>query len=169
MKYILIRHPKPIIDSGVCYGQSDLDICLNDIPEIQESLTHLKLSNPVIYSSPLKRCLKVANALYANPIVDERLKEIDFNEWEMKSWDEINRDEIDNWSNSLRSYAPGNGESYEDLIIRVSSFIDDTKSDRPLVILTHAGVIRAFMEIIENIPIEDSLKEKIEYGSFYLI
>lgn len=170
MKYILIRHPKPLIDAKLCYGQSDLDINDSDISEIIENIKELNISDHLCYSSPLMRCYKVAKVFDQEVKSDKRLMELNFNDWELKNWDDIDRDEIDQWSKDIRDFRPGNGESYNDLLNRVKTFIDEMNSiNRPLIIFTHAGVIRAFMEIIENRPIEESLKLKLPYGSIYLI
>ncbi len=68
MDLVLIRHPAADIDTGICYGQSDIG--LRDDPSISADaiaarLAMLPLSSSPhrILSSPLSRCASVAAAL----------------------------------------------------------------------------------------------------------
>ena len=94
MKLFLIRHTSLQVPSGICYGQSDIDVAssfMNEALVTQQKL----ISSPfdAIYASPLQRCLKLANTLnLGEPMTDNRLMELNFGDWEMSAWDDIPRD-----------------------------------------------------------------------------
>ena len=77
MEIYLVRHTTPRVEKGICYGQSDLDISDSFELESKEILEKINFdSETKVYSSPSKRCTKLA-ALF-NPIFkeDKRILEI---------------------------------------------------------------------------------------------
>ena len=75
MQVFLIRHPRPLIEAGVCYGRLDVD-CEDPLPVAERLKSLLPEGVPVI-SSPLRRARRLAEALTGNPGIDERLAEIE--------------------------------------------------------------------------------------------
>lgn len=143
----LMRHPRPEIASGVCYGQSDIVANHLHCRQVaQDLLTQLPVGL-VIISSPLQRCRALANLLHPAAQFDDRLMEMHFGEWEMRSWDEIARSEIDAWAADVAGYAPGNGESVTVMATRVISFLRDLslRSETELGIVAHAGTMRLML------------------------
>ena len=94
MEIHIIRHIEPAIEKGICYGQTD--VLLHDGYE----KTHKQIAKNIdtdfsqIYSSPLLRCKLLAQEISKDIIYDVRLMEVNFGDWEMKKWDEINKQEI---------------------------------------------------------------------------
>lgn len=143
----LMRHPRPEIASGVCYGQSDIVANHLHCRQVaQDLLTQLPVGL-VIISSPLQRCRALANLLHPAAQFDVRLMEMHFGEWEMRSWDKIARFEIDAWAVDVAGYAPGNGESVTVMATRVISFLRDLslRSEAELGIVAHAGTMRLML------------------------
>ena len=70
--------------------------------------------------------------------------EMYFGTWEMRSWQAIDRHEIDAWANDMVHYRPGNGESVYDMGQRVSKFCNAVRQLRhdDVVVVCHAGTIR---------------------------
>ena len=103
-----------------------------------------------------------------NIIYDDRLKELNFGDWEGKSWDAIYQTNLGKiWFDDYINISCPNGESYKTLIGRVSSFINDLQqfADHEVIcIVTHAGIIRAFLAIIKNIPPLETFDIKVDYG-----
>ncbi|MCT4613812.1 MAG: alpha-ribazole phosphatase [Marinifilaceae bacterium] len=170
MRIYLVRHTVPLIDKGICYGQSDIAISEADFcvwREIRYRIRNVKMDK--IYSSPLYRCRRLAYVLSKGEKIEysNLLKEIDFGDWELKSWDEIYNDKRSSkWFSDYVNCKTPKGESNADLINRVEVFISKIKSqayDNCLVVC-HAGVIRAFYSILTNISVEDSFEIKINYG-----
>jgi len=172
MKLFLIRHTKVDLAKGICYGQSDVRLADNfdeAAYQIKEKLS--KYPFYAIYSSPLQRCALLAQTLVENEnriIYDNRLKELNFGKWEGKNWDEIQETiEAKHWFNDFINTPCPHGESYQDLLVRISSFINELKqfhNDEILCIITHGGVIRAFLSIIKEISPLKIFETQIDYG-----
>jgi alpha-ribazole phosphatase len=155
----LIRHTTPLIDKGVCYGQTDIDVTETFH---QEAATIRKLvpdQVQKIYSSPLLRCRKLVEYLYPGMQADfdNSLREVHCGDWEMQRWDDIPRDLIDPWMNDFVNVSFPGGESYVQLYSRViQSFESMIQSPKPVAIVTHAGVIRSILSHITNTPLKNS-------------
>jgi alpha-ribazole phosphatase len=138
----LIRHPKPLVGPGICYGR--LDISAENIAAVADDLRANLPSGLPLWSSPLQRCRKLAELLNPNLVIDERLMEMDFGAWEGRSWDDIPRPELDAWAADVAGYAPPGGESPLALQQRALDFVAALKVPEA-VIVTHAGVIRTLL------------------------
>ena len=93
----LIRHTKPAVDKGVCYGWTDLDVDTSfekELAVIKEKTGDL--SSFQFFASPLLRCKRLANALVGDTDItfDDRLKELSFGDWEGITWEAIGDDTI---------------------------------------------------------------------------
>lgn len=174
MDLYLVRHTQPDVELGVCYGHADLDVASSfeeEFKELQPKLAHLK--NVSIFSSPLKRCLKLAHQIQVNldalPVtVDRRLIELNFGEWELKPWTDIPQGILDEWTDTHIQQRPPNGESYFELHLRTKEFFEEMQrvhSTQNLLVFTHAGVIRALLTEALNLPLTHAVKLQIDYGS----
>jgi alpha-ribazole phosphatase len=160
----LIRHPRPDIDAGVCYGRSDLGLA-EDALERAEALRSLLPAEAPLYSSPLRRCLELARALHAAPAIDDRLMEMDFGAWEMRRWDEIPRREIDAWAADPVGFAPPGGESPAQMRSRVAALLPELPE--VAVLVAHGGVLRACAAELAGVADWHALH--FDYGSASLI
>jgi len=174
MEVYLIRHTTPKIEKGICYGNSDIplaDSFPDELERIKQKLS-LKTEQAQVYSSPLQRCKILATSLFGeNIIYDQRLKELNFGDWELKNWDHINQKSLNSWMDDFVNVPCPNGESYIDLSKRTSLFLEDIKKDNHSqnVVITHGGVIRSILSSINNIPLEDSFKIEVNYGDVHMI
>ena len=166
MEIYLVRHTETVSEKGVCYGQTDVELrqpYLQQFREIKEKLP----KEALFYSSPLQRCTILANFLASSDYnVDKRLMEMDFGSWEMKKWDDIPSDEIDPWMKDFVNVSVTKGESFVELHNRVLTFIDEKLTDgqQPVVIVTHAGVIRSFLCKHMNLDLKDAFSNKVDFG-----
>jgi len=87
MELYLIRHPRPQVAPGTCYGQLDLPLA-EDPVQIAAGLRPLLPARYSLHASPLQRARLLAEAL-GQPALDPRLMEIHFGEWEGRSYDSI--------------------------------------------------------------------------------
>ena len=171
MEIYIVRHTTPDIEKGICYGQSDLDLIENYNEEfkiVKSKIPNYK--NFKVISSPLKRCKKLAKSFNHEVIFDARLKELNFGNWEMKPWNTIPEDEIKPWMTDFVNVAVPNGESYTQLASRVKSCFDTilaSNTNKNLIIISHAGPIRAFLATLLNIELKDSFNIKINYGDVF--
>ena len=158
----LIRHPKPVIEPGICYGRLDI-AAENDAAAI----AHLRATLPPelpLWSSPLQRCRHLAEALHRQPGFDERLVEMNFGDWEGRPWDSIPRAEIDAWAADVAGYAPPGGESPLLLQQRALNFVAGIAVPAA-VIVTHAGVIRTLLAHWQGLPPGEWGQLEFAYGS----
>ena len=166
MEVLLIRHTTPAVEKGICYGQTDLllaDSYLEEFKHIQKELQ--AESFPMIYSSPLTRCSRLAEHLSSNVIFDERLKELNFGTWEMLAWSDIDQKELNHWMQDFDHVQVPNGESYMELQQRSIQFIEEKKKELDsIVVVTHAGVIRSLWAYANQISLKKSFDLKLNYG-----
>jgi alpha-ribazole phosphatase len=145
MRLYLVRHPRPEVPAGHCYGRSDLPASEPDIVRVLGSLGERGLPGAMpVYASPLARSALLARRLVPAPSFDVRLAEMDFGAWELRSWDAIARSEIDAWSADLLYYRPGGGESVMDVARRVAAFDADIRraGHTDALVICHAGTMR---------------------------
>ena len=148
MPVIALRHPPPVTP-GVCAGRSDFPV-LDPRQYLERLRVHPELESVArVYSSPAARCRELAllvAAHWALPLeVDERLQELDFGEWEGRSWNDIetkDQTRFRAWANDWQHTAPPQGESIASLEQRVAQFVGDLAEESVLVV-AHAGTIRA--------------------------
>lgn len=169
MELYLVRHTTPDVPEGVCYGQSDVPLLHSFPSELKQIHDLLNLDDPTtpkVFTSPLSRCVSLAKTLANEYIEDCRLKELNFGDWELQAWDTINNSDLNIWMSNFVHAAPPNGESYFALASRVNEFFNEviTKPYSKVVIVTHAGVLRALLATLLNIDLEKSFKIKIPYG-----
>jgi broad specificity phosphatase PhoE len=118
----------------------------------------------IVYSSDLSRALETAETIAVEcgaPLaVDPRLREFDFGRWEGLTWPQIvaAQSELEgNAPAAARHYQPEGGESFADVCVRVASFfggLDEQADDAMTAIVTHAGVLHAFLAILR---VDDSV------------
>ena len=144
---MLIRHTRPDVARGLCYGRLDVALADTFADEAAAVLSHLP---PVrlLVSSPLSRCRKLAEYIAAAREVpvdfDERLIEMDFGAWEGRPWSALPAAELDAWAADFMHARPHGGESVAMLRDRVTAALSDWSVQRQsIAIVTHAGVIKA--------------------------
>ena len=178
MKLFFLRHTSLNVEIDVFYGQTDLDV--SDRFEEEVKLIKKKIKNfnidtnyIKVYSSPLKRCIKLTNKLTKNYIVDERIKEMNLGDWEMKKMSSISKKEKLDWENNLLSFKIPNGESNNEFLKRLKSFLDDIiKFNEDALIVCHAGSINGMLSLLTKEPFDKMVKnywELIKHGSLSLI
>ena len=174
MDVYLVRHTRPQVPAGVCYGQADVGLA--DSFETEWSMLKPKLEDltrPLVFSSPLQRCAQLAQRAVdhfnlSTPLTDARLLELNFGDWELKSWCDIPQGVVGEWTDEHVKQAPPNGESYADLHIRAKAFLADLardKNNKQALIFTHAGVIRALVAEALNVPLREASRVEVNYGS----
>jgi alpha-ribazole phosphatase len=151
MRLYLIRHPQPLVESGICYGSSDVAVAAQECLRVSQALLSILPKGLRLISSPLRRCAeltaKIVDAINCESIdFDDRLVEMHFGDWELRAWDDIPRAEIDAWAADPATYRPGGGESVLQMAQRVCSFYDDLRLLRQdSIVVCHAGTIRLLL------------------------
>lgn len=167
----LVRHLKPLIPGGICYGQSNVPA----EPPTLATACHLLSQLPphaYIFSSPLERCRALANSLFPTQTIqlNPLLMELNFGDWEMCAWDTIPREQLDLWAGNQHNFAPPGGESFADLCTRVQQFIDEhLPSASPAIIVTHGGVIKAFYYVMGIMDLPAAVGLRVDFGSVHFL
>lgn len=173
MEIYVIRHTTPKIEKGICYGQSDLDLVDDYKTEFKTIAAQIpNTSDFRVISSPLKRCALLAKHFNNTPEFDDRLKELNFGSWELKPWNAIPEEEINPWMVDFVNVAVPKGESYTALALRVKSCFNDilnSETNQNIIIVSHAGPIRAFLASVLKVDLKDSFNIKINYGDVFLL
>ena len=171
MEVYLVRHTETVCEKGICYGQSDVEIMAPYDAVFQSVLSQLP-QDANLYSSPLLRCVLLANYIKDNSEInavneDSRLMEMNFGDWEMKNW-VIPPDDFTPWMTDFVNVRVPNGESFTDLNDRVIDFMHNElqqTNSKPVIIVAHAGVIRSFLCKISDLPLKDAFQNKVDFGA----
>lgn len=171
MNVFLIRHTAVYNPKNVCYGQSEMPLEENFTSKfsfIEEKLKDYLNADSKIISSPLKRCLKLASYLKSDDYsVDERIMELNFGTWELLNWEDIPKDELNEWMKNFDTYKINQGESFKELHNRTISFWKDILKieEKNIFIITHAGVIRSILAHILKFPLKNAFKIAVDNHS----
>ena len=161
---LILRHTRPEVAPGLCYGRADLALALGWEAEADTILAALP---PVVAlrSSPLTRCRALAERISdarALPLaLDPRLTEIDFGAWETRPWDDIPHAELDAWAADFHHARPHGGESVAMLAERVGRALSEAVPGTLWV--AHAGVARAVAALTGH---PDGWDLRLDYGAF---
>ncbi len=151
MKLWLLRHARVQVAAGLCYGNSELEADQAATASAAQGFALLPAQRSALWTSPSARTRSLAGAIHRLrpdldvPLVDARLREMDFGVWEMQPWENIPREAIDAWVADFPNHRFGGKESAQEVVDRVSAALADAaKQDADeMVWITHAGVIRA--------------------------
>lgn len=158
MKLWLLRHARVHLDSGVCYGITDVPADNKATDAAADLFANYPAPGSALWSSPLKRTLQLTEALRCRradlqvPFLDVRLQEMDFGCWEMKQWDEIPKKAVDDWVAEFATHRFGGLENAQDVINRVADALEQARAldSAELIWVTHAGVIRAVQYLMAH-------------------
>lgn len=152
----IIRHaPTAYNKSNTFMGSLDIspdNISESDIEVVRRLLSQKKFVR--VFSSPLRRASITANYLFGNKyniIFDDRLSERCLGDWQGLKKDEIKTKFPDAFKNDIMDfyYTPQNGEPFEKMIKRISSFILElSKLNENVVVVTHNGVFRVMKSLL---------------------
>ncbi len=157
----LLRHGEA--EGGTYYrGSTDDPLTENGWQQMQHAVASPMGWN-LIVSSPLSRCRQFAEHLSQKInlplIIEQNLAEIYFGDWEGKTADEIQKispaalaafyqDPINN--------SPLSAETYPDFLLRIQTVWQELLNQYPtkhILVITHAGVIRALLSQTLEIPL----------------
>lgn len=169
MEIYLIRHTSPLVEKGICYGQTDLDVTETFLLEANEIKAFLPSSIQLVFSSPLLRCAKLAKELFPTTAIEwhNDLMELHCGAWEMQYWDAIPKQEMQPWlADFIHTEVPG-GESYLQLHQRViKKFESICTHEKCMAIVAHGGVLRSILAHISETPLKDAFSVfQLHYGA----
>ncbi len=170
MKLTVVRHTSVDVPKGICYGITDVAVASSFGDEADR--VRKKLKNEMfdaVFSSPLKRCTQLAGKLAGKLCVtpDDRITELDFGDWEMTTWDAIFESSVGKawFADYVHAVCP-KGESFAYQMRRISSFLTFLKEQpfHHVLVVSHAGVLRALMCLLQDKTPDEAFRTPIEYG-----
>jgi alpha-ribazole phosphatase len=170
MEIYLVRHTETICEKGVCYGQSDIGLA-EPFEAVFKNIVSQLPQEAIIFSSPLQRCVILAEYIQNNIKTisfkkEDRLMEMNFGDWEMKNWNDIPPEQLNPWMEDFVNIAASNGESFIELHERVGSFLAEIPKEinTPIIIVAHAGIIRSILCHQSFLPLKDAFNNKVNFG-----
>jgi len=171
----LLRHPATASSGEQCIGQTDVALSAEGLAAIERIAEEAARAKPGrILSGDLRRCRMLADAIAARldicPERDAIWREVNFGAWENRTWDEIRSHDphaLAAWMDDFVTVAPPGGESFHQLQSRVVSALQkiDPKPLDSLLVVTHAGVIRAAVCAFSDLPLRRAFELEVAWGS----
>ena len=131
--FYLVRHGESAwnAENRLC-GRSDVPLSENGRRQAQSLAERLRpIPFEALYSSPLKRAFETARLISESiglePIPDERLVELDYGQWEGRTFAEVAESDPEAfraWVADPAQFAPPGGESGLEAQRRIISFLD---------------------------------------------
>ena len=142
----LVRHARPLIASGICYGALDMDADPDLTLLAAQALAAELPLGMAVQVSPRKRCQQLAAGLLAlrsdlQFSTDVRLSEMDFGHWEGVAWADIPLAAVDAWTADFAQHRFGGKESANEVLARVGRAWDEVQGDT--LWIAHSGVAQA--------------------------
>ena len=154
-RWWLVRHAPVVGHDGRIYGSNDVPADVSDSAAFRKLAGSLP-ENSLLVSSHLSRAKRTAEALvdgglrYTERLIEEDLGEQNFGRWQGRTWEDISAEEdavgAHKFWTAPASHAPPGGESFHDVIERVSRVVNrltDHHGGRDIVAVIHGGSIRA--------------------------
>ncbi|MGI6007088.1 MAG: histidine phosphatase family protein [Ruminococcus sp.] len=182
MKIILMRHGEIAKPDHVkrFIGQSDYPMTERGKADVRKKLKRLKEKYPTVSKiccSDLQRCIqtaKIAAEIYGkNFKADAFLREISLGSWEGQIMDEVRKNFP--WAYEMRGRDPGKfcppgGENFQEAADRALKALkrqtNGQKDNAPLLVITHAGIIRALRCREEKKSLQHVFEYRVEYGDY---
>jgi len=168
-----MRHGEPV--GGIRYrGHIDDPLSDKGWQQMRNAVANHKPWKAIV-SSPMLRCVEFAKELATRhnmPMsIDERIKEISWGQWEGSSPEELNQHDPLTVTRALRNpsiHRPADAENVADFQRRViDAWRDITNQYRNqhILLIAHAGVIRAIITFVLNAPAEHMFRIHVPNAS----
>jgi len=177
MSLWLVRHAQPLFAQGVCYGALDVAVDPELTQAAAEALVRALPDTVTVFTSPLQRCVQLADCLVAlRPELryqtDSRLREMDFGCWEGVPWADIPKESVDQWTADFARHRFGGKESANDVMARVASAWDE-RQDRTTLWITHSGVAQAVTLLQQGVRYVAHARDwplnRLKYGEWVVV
>jgi alpha-ribazole phosphatase len=160
-------------------GQSDLPLNARGREQAERMarrLAHAKIER--IFTSDLTRAQQTAQAIAARhnitPLIDPRLRELDFGAWEGRTFAEVDAQDalaMKAWLADPTRVPPPEGETLADLAARVQSFWQEhiAPFDSGTLVVSHRGALRVLVCQALGLPPEAHWRFLLEPASLWVL
>jgi len=172
----LLRHGEVEAEGWAFRGSTDLALSeqgweqLRGVGESLDEMDH-------IATSPLQRCRLFAEELASKQNTDliqlDDMREMDFGDWENKSFDELNQlnsSLLNRFWGSPVGIQPPHGEAFDAFALRVIACWDTWVAEADLgtqrLLVAHGGVIRVLLAHIMDMPMHALWRLHLPYASW---
>jgi broad specificity phosphatase PhoE len=173
VRLLLLRHGIAEGQEGLIIGHADPPLSSQGRSDIAALLAHRPDRPDMLVSSDLRRARESAEILAAHwrveLVVDSRLRELDFGEWEGRAWCELEREDtvrFDRWMRDWTKEPVPGGESFADLVTRVSRWLEEWaargEAAGETLVLAHGGTIRAILCQMLGVPLDLAFEFRID-------
>lgn len=171
MKITLVRHAEVQEAYHGCYN-GHIDIALSQKGEAQAKALALSFALKdfdAVFSSDLKRCKETLYAFSLNvtPVYTQALREKSWGRHEGMNFEQIIAGETFSYEGFEQWISALDGEAYSEYIERIRAFFYDYLPRQPfenVLVMTHAGVIRVLMHIVQKISLEEAFSRSFGYA-----
>ena len=155
-------------------GRTDCDITPEGVALAKKNFSYTSHDFDHFYCSTLKRTKQTLDAIipYQTPIIDERIIERDFGDWEGLPYSIIDDKTIELYIQG--KVQPPNGETYQEVKERLISFVEDMfkqYQNQRILVVTHATIVRMardlFLAEMKKKPIKNSELICVTNKDFY--
>lgn len=168
LRIAFLRHgPTDWNEQGRIQGRIDMPLSEAGRARMARLLPPQGFETVRAYVSPLWRARETAQLIgLANAVIDERLSEHHWGEWEGLTREEIlARDGIDAFerAGSGIDFRPKGGESTRELMSRLSDFLGDVAKDQSdAIAVAHRGILRSAYALATNWDMASPMPAKLD-------
>lgn len=173
MLITLIRHADVDEAYHKCYnGHIDIELSPTGRAEAKYLSTIFKDKEfSAVFCSDLKRCKQTLEAfeLDIKPVYTTMLREKSWGRHEGKTFDQIIEVEDFKYENFEQWIHALDGEEYPAYIQRVEGFFKGflpASASGNVLVMTHAGVIRVLMHLLQDISLEEAFSKPFAYANY---
>lgn len=176
MRLVLLYHGDIENGAGRCIGMTDVPLAASGRRAMEQLAAAWPYPAPAALVSSSRKRAHAALSPFARrfgrlPMVDPRLDEQDFGEWDGQFWATLHSREPETtqrWLSDWVNHAPPGGESFAMLARRTGDWLDQlmqSQDDDALILVSaHAGPIRALVCHALEVPLYHALLLKLTPG-----
>ncbi len=158
--------------SGGSYYRGSTDDPLTEFGWQQMQDTVADQHWDLIISSPLQRCLNFAESLQQQYgmtlLVESAWQEICFGDWEGKTAEQIETQELECFYQDPLNHPPDNAEPMPDFISRINQAWENLLKQhqgKHILVISHAGVIRSLFHCLLELPVKKTFNLQLDHAS----
>lgn len=167
----LVRHGAAEGAEGRCVGRTDAALSPAGAAPLHALRDGWREAPGRVIASPLARARESAAVLaerWSLPLeLDPRLAEMDFGEWDGRTWDDIERADggrLAEWMSAWVSVPAPGGETFSDVVARVSEWAGELPRAQSTLVVAHAGSIRALLCTLLELPLDAAFRLRVDHA-----